>query len=57
MLAEIADVSTQVFLMNEPLVQFFGTTDVKGCRQQEKWSGGEQWKEDSDYTQCQAEAT
>ena len=57
MLAEIADVSTQVFLMNEPLVQFFGTTDVKGCRQQEKWSSGEQWKEDSDYTQCQAEAT
>ena len=56
MLAEIADVVSQVLLMNEPLVQFLGTADVEGGGKQKERSGWEQWKEDSDYTQCQADA-
>ena len=57
MLAEIADVVSQILLMDEPLVQLFGAADVEGGGKQEERSGGEQWKEDSDYAQYQADAT
>ena len=40
MLAEITDVCPEVLLMDEPLIELLGATDIKGCRQEEEGGGG-----------------
>ena len=57
MLAEVTDVGPQVFLVDEPLIKFFGAPHVEGGGQEQEGSGWEQGKEYSDYAQCKRDAS
>ena len=57
MLAEVADVGSQVLLADEPQVKFLGTAHIACSSQEEERGGGQQRKKDSNYSQRQADAS
>ena len=57
MLAEVADIASQVSLVDEPLIKLFGATHVEGGGQEQKGSGWEQGKEYSDDAQNKRDAS
>ena len=56
-LAEVADVGSQVLLADEPQVEFLGATHIACSSQEEEWGSGQQRKKDSNYSQRQADAS
>lgn len=57
MLAEVADVASQVFLMDEPLIKSFGASHVECGGQEQEGGGWEQREEYSDYAQYKRDAS
>ena len=56
-LTEIPDIGTEVFVVQQPLVQTGRTSEIEGRREQQKRSGRQQGQEYADDAECERDCS